>query len=180
MKVETWVYRHVHEPLRTGVPFRIRIVALWFASGTTALGKVMGQHRVHVHTRFKVEFYPASTMVALSALRRVRPYRWRPLSPTTASCSLPESLAEAASWQQAQALMTVTQHGGTSSRAPMAANGMPYATGIGRATVVHVGTILVVVKPTWVGYTYSDRERPRDLMSCSSVSGVKCECRVVL
>ena len=112
MKVETWVYRHVHKPLRTGVPFRIRIVALWFASGTTALGKVMGQHRVHVHTRFKVGFYPASTMVALSALRRVRPYRWRPLSPTTAICSLPESLAEAASWQQAQALMKVTQHGG--------------------------------------------------------------------
>jgi hypothetical protein len=55
---------------------------------------------------------------------------------------------------------------------------MPFATGIGRATVVHVGTILVVVKPTWVGY--SDGERPRDLMSCSSVSGVKCECRVVL
>ena len=50
--------------------------------------------------------------------------------------------------------------------------------GIGRATVAHVGTILVVVKPTWVGY--SDGERPRDLMSCSSVSGVKCECRVVL
>ena len=74
--------------------------------------------------------------------------------------------------------MTVTQHGGTSSRAPMAADGMPFATGIGRATVVHVGTILVVVKPTWVGY--SDGERPRDLMSCSSVSGVKCECRVVL
>ena len=76
------------------------------------------------------------------------------------------------------ALMPVTQHGGTSSRAPMAANGMPFATGIGSATVVHVGTILVVVKPTWVGY--SDGERPRDLMSCSSVSGVKCECRVVL
>ena len=41
-----------------------------------------------------------------------------------------------------------------------------------------VGGILVTVKPTWVGY--SDGERPRDLMSCSSVSGVKCECRVVL
>ena len=52
----------------------------------------------------------------------------------------------------------------------MAANGMPFATGIGRATVVHVGTIIVVVKPTWVGY--SDGERPRDLMSCRSVSGV--------
>ena len=76
------------------------------------------------------------------------------------------------------ALMTVTQHGGTSSRAPMAANGMPFATGIGSATVVHVGTILVAVKPTWVGY--SDGERPRDLMSCRSISGVKCECRVVL
>ena len=87
------------------------------------------------------------------------------------------SVAEAATWQQAQALMPVTQHGGTSSRAPMAADGMPFATGIGRATVVHVGTILVVVKLTWVGY--SDGERPRDLMSCSSVSGVKCECRVV-
>ena len=120
----------------------------------------------------------ATYMVALSALRRVRPYRWRPLSPTTAICSLPESLAEAATWQQALALMTVTQHGGTSSPAPMAANGMPFATGIGSATVVHVGTTLVVVKPTWVGY--SDGERPRDLMSCSSVSGVKCECRVVL
>ena len=71
------------------------------------------------------------------------------------------SPTEAATWQQAQALMPVTQHGGTSSRAPMAANGMPFATGIGRATVVHVGTILVVVKPTWVGY--SDGERPRDL-----------------
>ncbi len=49
--------------------------------------------------------------------------------------------------------MTVTQHGGTSSRAPMAANGTPFATGIGCATVVHVGTILVAVKPTWVGYS---------------------------
>ena len=121
---------------------------------------------------------PATYMVALSALRRVQPYRWRPQSPTTAICSLAESLAEAATWRQALALMTVTQHGGTSSRAPMAANGMPFATGIGRATVVHVGTILVVVKPTWVGY--SDGQRPRDLMSCPSVSGVKCECRVVL
>ena len=121
---------------------------------------------------------PATYMVALSALRRVQPYRWRPQSPNTAICSLAKSLAEAATWQQALALMTVTQHGGTSSRAPMAANGMPFATGIGRATVVHVGTSLVVVKPTWVGY--SDGQRPRDLMSCSSVSGVKCECRVVL
>ena len=39
------------------------------------------------------------------------------------------------------------------SPAPMAANGLPFATGIGSATVVHVGTILVAVKPTWVGYT---------------------------
>jgi hypothetical protein len=61
--------------------------------------------------------------------------------------------AAGATWQQAQALMTVTQHGGTSSRAPIAANGMPFATDIERATVVHVGTILVVVKPTWVGYS---------------------------
>ena len=43
----------------------------------------------------------ATYMVALSALRRVRPYRWRPQSPTTAICSLPESLAEAATGQQA-------------------------------------------------------------------------------
>ena len=35
----------------------------------------------------------------------------------------------------------------------MAANGMPFATGIGSTTVVHVGTILVAVKPTWVGYS---------------------------
>ena len=35
----------------------------------------------------------------------------------------------------------------------MAANGMPFATGIESATVVHVGTILVAVKPTWVGYS---------------------------
>jgi hypothetical protein len=27
--------------------------------------------------------------------------------------------------------------------------GMPFATAIGRPTVVHVGTILVAVKPTW-------------------------------
>jgi hypothetical protein len=27
------------------------------------LGKVMGQHRVHVHTRFKVGFYPRDTRV---------------------------------------------------------------------------------------------------------------------
>ena len=53
-------------------------------------------------------------------------------------------------------------------RAPMAANGMPFATGIGSTTVVHVGTILVAVKPTWVGY--SDGERPRDLMSCPAPS----------
>ena len=64
----------------------------------------------------------------------------------------------------------------------MAANGMPFATGIESASVVHVGTILVAVKPTWVGYSDGDMdgERPRDLMSCCSVSGVKCECRVVL
>ena len=31
---------------------------------------------------------PATYMVALSTLWRVRPYRWRLLSPTTASCSL--------------------------------------------------------------------------------------------
>ena len=121
---------------------------------------------------------PATYMVALSALRRVRPYRWRPLSPNIASCSLATVSAAAATWRQALALMTVTQHGGTSSPAPMAANGMPFATGIESATVVHVGTILVAVKPTWVGY--SDGERPRDLMSCSSASGVKCECRVDL
>ena len=87
-----------------------------------------------------------------------------------------------ATWRQALALMTVTQHGGTSSPAPMAANGMPFATLAHRhwqhTTVIHVGTILVAVKPTWVGY--SDGERPRVLMSCSSVSGVKSECRVVL
>ena len=63
------------------------------------------------------------------------------------------SLTEATTWRQAQALMTVTQHGGTSSPAPMAANGLPFATGIGRATVVHVGTILVVIQPTRLGYT---------------------------
>ena len=61
--------------------------------------------------------------------------------------------------------MTVTQHGGTSSPAPMTANGMPFATCIGCATVVHVGTILVAVKPTWVGY--SDGKRPRVMMSCA-------------
>ena len=59
--------------------------------------------------------------------------------------------------------MKVTQHGGTSSRAPMAANGMPFATGIGRATVVHVGTILVVIQPTSLGYT--DGERMPGLVS---------------
>ena len=73
------------------------------------------------------------------------------------------SVAEAATWQQAQALTTVTQHGGTSSPAPMAANGTPFATGIGRATVVHVGTVLVVIQPTRLGYT--DGERIRVLMS---------------
>ena len=75
--------------------------------------------------------------------------------------------------------MTVTQHGGTSSRAPMAANGMPFATGIGRATVVHVGTILVVVKPTWVGY--SDGERPRDLIHvCHAAPSAASNVSVVL
>ena len=54
--------------------------------------------------------------------------------------------------------MTVTQHGGTSSRALMAANGMPFATAIVRATVVRVASILVAVQPTWVGY--SDGVRP--------------------
>ena len=56
---------------------------------------------------------------------------------TQRSVALPKvCLAEAATWQQALALMTVTQHGGTSSPAPMAANGMPFATVIGRATVL--------------------------------------------
>ena len=68
------------------------------------------------------------------------------------------------------ALMTVTQHGGTSSRAPMAANGMSIATGIGSTTVVHVGTILVAVKPTWVGYSDGKRKRPRVLMSHAAPS----------
>ena len=74
--------------------------------------------------------------------------------------------------------MTVTQHGGTSSRALMAANGMPFATVIVRATVVRVASILVAVQPTWVGY--SDGVRPRVLMSCCSGSGVKRECRALL
>ena len=74
--------------------------------------------------------------------------------------------------------MTVAQHGGTSSRAPMAANGMPFTTGIECATVVRVATILVFVQPTRLGY--SDGDRPRVLMSCCSGSGVKCECRVLL
>ena len=63
-------------------------------------------------------------MVALSALRRVQPFRWRPLSPNTASCSFIPVPQTSATWRQASALMTVTQHGGTSSRAPMAANGI--------------------------------------------------------
>ena len=99
------------------------------------------------------------------------------MSPNTASCGFITVSAEGATWRQALALTTVTQHGGTYSPAPMAANGMPFATGTGCATVVHVGTFLVAVKPTWVGY--SDGERPLDLMSCRSVSGVKCACRVV-
>ena len=60
----------------------------------------------------------------------------------------------------------------------MAANGMPLATDIECATVVRMVTILVFVQPTRLGYTYSDGDRPRVLMSCCSGSGVKCECRV--
>ena len=74
------------------------------------------------------------------------------------------SPAEAATWQQAQALMPVTQHGGTSLRAPMAANGMPFATSIGRATVVHVGTILVVIQSTRLGYTDGERRPGLDVL----------------
>jgi len=49
----------------------------------------------------------------------------------------------------------------------MAANGMPFATGIGCATVVHVGTILVVIQPTRLGYTDSERMPGLDvLMLC--------------
>ena len=55
-------------------------------------------------------------------------------------------------------------HGGTSSPAPMAANGMPFATGIGRATVVHVGTILVVIQPTRLGYTDGERMPGLDVL----------------
>ena len=80
--------------------------------------------------------------------------------------------------RQAQALMTVTQHGGTSSQAPMAANGTPLATGIGCATAVRMATILVLIEPTRLGY--SDGDPPRVLMSCCSCSGVKCECPVLL
>ena len=71
--------------------------------------------------------------------------------------------------------MTVTQHGGTSSRALMAANGMPFATVTVCATVVRVASIIVAVDSTWVGY--SDGVQPRVLMSCCSGSGVKRECR---
>ena len=39
----------------------------------------------------------------------------------------------------------------------MAANDMPFATGIGRATVIHVGTVLVVIQPTGLGYTDGER-----------------------
>ena len=44
---------------------------------------------------------PATYMVALSALRRVRPYRWRPLSPNTAICGLHTVSAAGATWRQA-------------------------------------------------------------------------------
>ena len=45
------------------------IVALWFAPGTKeGHSKVMGQHRVHVHTRFKVGFYPRDTWVTSTKL----------------------------------------------------------------------------------------------------------------
>ena len=74
------------------------------------------------------------------------------------------SVAEAATWQQAQALMPVTQHGGTPSRAPMAANGMPFATGIRRATVVRVGTVHVVIQPTRLGYTDGERMPGLDVL----------------
>ena len=47
----------------------------------------------------------------------------------------------------------------------MAANGMPFATGsIGRATVVHVGTILVVIQPTRLGYTDGERMPGLDVL----------------
>ena len=71
-------------------------------------------------------------MVALSALRRVRPYRWRPQSPNTATCGFIPVSAAGATWRQALALMTVTQHGGTSSPAPMAANGIEDTAKAGR------------------------------------------------
>ena len=74
--------------------------------------------------------------------------------------------------------MTVTQHGGTSSRALMAANGMPFATVVMCAAVVRVASILVAVESTWVGY--SDGVRPRVLMSRCAGGGVKCECRALL
>ena len=38
----------------------------------------------------------------------------------------------------------------------MAANGMPFATGIECATVVRVATILVFVQPTRLGYSDGD------------------------
>ena len=46
----------------------------------------------------------------------------------------------------------------------MAANGMPFATGIGRATMVHVGTILVVIQPTRLGYTDGERMPGLDVL----------------
>ena len=112
-------------------------------------------------------------MVTLSTLRRVLPYRWRLLSPTTAPSALDTVSQLRATWRQAYALMTVTQHGGTFSRALMA-----FATVIVRATVVRVASILVAVQPTWVGYSVG--VRPRVLMSCCSGSGVKRECRALL
>ena len=46
----------------------------------------------------------------------------------------------------------------------MAADGMPFATGIGRATVVHVGTILVVIQSTRLGYTDGERMPGLDVL----------------
>ena len=64
--------------------------------------------------------------------------------------------------------MTVTQHGGTSSRALMAANGMPFTRVVVRTTVVRVASILVAVQPTWVGY--SDGARAGEHQRQSNVS----------
>ena len=41
---------------------------------------------------------------------------------------------------------------------------MPFATGIGRATVVNVGTILVVIQPTRLGYTDGERMPGLDVL----------------